>query len=356
MMRKLVLATALLVVVGLHVSSSEASAQARPGSADETRLYARLLAMTDSRSYDMALVDSALASSWAPLRSASALAIGQVGRGVGLEGAPRLRDLLRDRDLVVASNAAYSLGLLQDTASISNLTAALSAAPRVAREAAWALGEIGAPARTAIAIALGNSGSDDALTVQLLLAAAKLRPVPVSDLRPYLKATGKPSVMWAAAYAIARTRAPAGVRDLINLAGILPGSTPPAANETPSGRATAEAYIRNQSGVQRVRAEIARALTRQAAGDSLGNLAYPVLTRLAADPHPHVRINAVRSLATYNLRARDAVMAATRDTDTNVRIRSEEHTSELQSRLHLVCRLLLEKKKKKIQTTNQYIT
>src|SRR2546422_3239998 len=28
------------------------------------------------------------------------------------------------------------------------------------------------------------------------------------------------------------------------------------------------------------------------------------------------------------------------------RLRSEEHTSELQSRLHLVCRLLLEKKKK----------
>src|SRR2546429_7284116 len=30
---------------------------------------------------------------------------------------------------------------------------------------------------------------------------------------------------------------------------------------------------------------------------------------------------------------------------TDVRQRSEEHTSELQSRLHLVCRLLLEKKK-----------
>src|SRR5690554_7753820 len=29
-------------------------------------------------------------------------------------------------------------------------------------------------------------------------------------------------------------------------------------------------------------------------------------------------------------------------------VRSEEHTSELQSRPHLVCRLLLEKKKKKI--------
>src|SRR2546422_4619679 len=32
--------------------------------------------------------------------------------------------------------------------------------------------------------------------------------------------------------------------------------------------------------------------------------------------------------------------------------RSEEHTSELQSRLHLVCRLLLEKKKKKAGTSN----
>src|SRR2546429_990559 len=31
-------------------------------------------------------------------------------------------------------------------------------------------------------------------------------------------------------------------------------------------------------------------------------------------------------------------------------LRSEEHTSELQSRLHLVCRLLLEKKKKQCET------
>ena len=32
--------------------------------------------------------------------------------------------------------------------------------------------------------------------------------------------------------------------------------------------------------------------------------------------------------------------------------RSEEHTSELQSRLHLVCRLLLEKKKKQQKNNN----
>src|SRR5689334_24251817 len=34
--------------------------------------------------------------------------------------------------------------------------------------------------------------------------------------------------------------------------------------------------------------------------------------------------------------------------------RSEEHTSELQSQFHLVCRLLLEKKKKKDTRTNEY--
>src|SRR2546422_6167630 len=36
--------------------------------------------------------------------------------------------------------------------------------------------------------------------------------------------------------------------------------------------------------------------------------------------------------------------------------RSEEHTSELQSRLHLVCRLLLEKKKKKTRHRDSDVT
>src|SRR5687768_17990124 len=38
------------------------------------------------------------------------------------------------------------------------------------------------------------------------------------------------------------------------------------------------------------------------------------------------------------------------------RRRSEEHTSELQSRLHLVCRLLLEKKKKKQSILTHHYT
>src|SRR5689334_24766786 len=36
-------------------------------------------------------------------------------------------------------------------------------------------------------------------------------------------------------------------------------------------------------------------------------------------------------------------------------LRSEEHTSELQSQFHLVCRLLLEKKKKKSKLTRPHV-
>src|SRR5689334_24647437 len=39
--------------------------------------------------------------------------------------------------------------------------------------------------------------------------------------------------------------------------------------------------------------------------------------------------------------------SSTRQSDSQSGRRSEEHTSELQSQFHLVCRLLLEKKKKK---------
>src|SRR5438445_6113928 len=40
--------------------------------------------------------------------------------------------------------------------------------------------------------------------------------------------------------------------------------------------------------------------------------------------------------------------------DAGQRVRSEEHTSELQSRQYLVCRLLLEKKKQETRTDEQW--
>jgi cyclophilin family peptidyl-prolyl cis-trans isomerase/HEAT repeat protein len=321
---KIALAVSFLCAVS-HPLSSQSSQ--RNNSRRDSDLYARLLAMTDSRTFDRSLVDSALASKWAPLRAAAALAVGQIGSAHGIAGAPILRELLGDRDYTVASNAAYALGLLRDSASVLALSSALGGPASVAREAAWALGEIGAPAREVIVVALGTPVTDEARTNQLLLAAAKMRPVPVGQLRPYLTAASSPSIMWAASYAIARTRAPAGARDLIGLS-VLPAFVQGSAADrrtraidvaSPAPR-TAEVYIAPTIARQRARAEIARGLAKTAAGDSLAEQAVAVLSRLVLDPHPHVRINAVRSLATYGSRGRDLIVSATRDSDANTRI------------------------------------
>src|SRR2546421_1385423 len=55
---------------------------------------------------------------------------------------------------------------------------------------------------------------------------------------------------------------------------------------------------------------------------------------------------ATSPLAPRHLEAEVPVDTAPGEPVTDVRVRSEEHTSELQSRSDLVCRLLLEKKKK----------
>src|SRR2546422_7536170 len=65
----------------------------------------------------------------------------------------------------------------------------------------------------------------------------------------------------------------------------------------------------------------------------------PNMLRRAAWPSNAEKLMYCRSVALS-----DAVACASVSPRTP---RSEEHTSELQSRLHLVCRLLLEKKKKK---------
>src|SRR2546429_3658181 len=52
-------------------------------------------------------------------------------------------------------------------------------------------------------------------------------------------------------------------------------------------------------------------------------------------------------------RTRYKRVVSCKDPSDGTDVRSEEHTSELQSRLHLVCRLLLEKKKKITDAASQ---
>jgi cyclophilin family peptidyl-prolyl cis-trans isomerase/HEAT repeat protein len=184
------------------------------------------------------------------------------------------------------------------------LATALAGRPVVAVEAAWALGEIGPAAGTSIVRTLeraagGASASvglappaGRAAVVALLFSASRLRPVPLGVVSPFLASPDR-DVAWSAAYAIARPRVPAGVRAILPLA---------------------------RHSDAEVRALVARALARPAAGDSLAAAAVAALRVLIADTSPHVRINAVRSLATFGTDVRTEVTALVRDRDANVRI------------------------------------
>src|SRR6266550_5399076 len=68
---------------------------------------------------------------------------------------------------------------------------------------------------------------------------------------------------------------------------------------------------------------------------------FPYTTLFRSRPGPHRRPDSP-ACGRHSVRPAPAASA---------RPRSEEHTSELQSRLHLVCRLLLEKKKQQKNKT-----
>lgn len=313
----------LLVSIATLAVAQPMSAQRTATGLDENaiKLYAQLLAMTDTRQLDTILVDRLLATSSTVLRAAAALAIGQVGTEKGSAEVRKLRELLRDNDANVAAKSAYALGLLRDTGSVAVLGRALASTPALAREAAWALGEIGVPARGAITSALA-ADRDDGTAIQLLLAAAKLRPLPIPQVRRFFRANN-PAVVWAATYAVARQRAASGVRDLIDLE----RSAVARQSVSSTTRNSGAPYNAPANGASLIRAEIARALSKSAAGDSLAPTAYAVLARLASDADAHVRINALRSLGTYGAQARPSLVRATRDADPNVRIAAAQSLS-----------------------------
>jgi cyclophilin family peptidyl-prolyl cis-trans isomerase/HEAT repeat protein len=299
----------LLGVVGgcaLHPPQSASSAAVRVvWSPQEIALYAELLATADARRADTALVRRGLASALRAIRVEAVLCAGQNHMAAARE---MLRIALADPDTAVAATAAYALGLFPDTGSSAALSGALHGPATVAQEAAWSLGEIGAPGRAALEGALerglerapaGAAGATPA-TAAVLLAAGNLRPVPVALIVPYLtgaRAAAEPAVAAAAAEAVSRVTSPAAVRALI---GIARASDPD------------------------IRMAAARGMGLRAAGDSLGPIARDALTALARDSDAHVRAAGVRVLASYGPSARPVVLAALRDADPNVRVAASQ--------------------------------
>jgi cyclophilin family peptidyl-prolyl cis-trans isomerase len=231
--------------------------------------------------------------------------------------AAQVRAMLHDPDTTVAARAAFALGMLRDTAGVSALDSALSGPAPVAAQAAFALGELGEPARGAITRSL-SGGADPRVRAELLLASAKLRPVPSAQVVTSLSDIDA-CVRWAAAYALTRPRVAAGVRPLL---GLLADHRTSATDATV--RAPAGSY---ECATSETRAMIARAIAKPATGDSLAAPALAALRTLVGDRYPHVRINALRSIATFADSATDVLIDATKDADANVRVAAAQSLS-----------------------------
>ena len=268
---------------------------ARKADSLDVTLYARILKSADQRTLDTALLATALQSRDAEIRRAGARTLSQVALRHRRRALPLLRDLTRDADSVVASSAIFGLGLVRDTSSVSMLASIVRTSGAAAPSAAWALGEVGAPASDTIAALLGESpkrtAASRATSRELLIAMSKMRPLPVAAIAPFLHSPDA-ELRWAAAYAVARARARSGVSALLD------ASRPDAA----------------------FRAELARVLSKQMVGDSLRAEAIGRLRVLVTDPSPYVRINALHSIASFGTAERAVILHALHDRDANVRV------------------------------------
>jgi cyclophilin family peptidyl-prolyl cis-trans isomerase len=257
-----------------------------------------VLRIEDTRRDEPAFIDSLLESTLPTERAEAALAVGRIGARAHL---PTLRRLVTDPDAETAATALFALGLLKDTVAAPLAASALRAGDREGIEAAWLLGELGEAGRQTIVAALADPAVSPLARNALVLAAARLRPVPAAALVPLL-ASPDSALAWRAAYAIARGRSAAGARSLLAL---------------------------SASQWASVREQVARVASHAIAGDSLAPVALPALRTLMRDTSAHVRVNAVRALATYGNDARVDVVAALHDTDPNVVLAAAQSLGEV---------------------------
>ncbi|HEV7991665.1 MAG TPA: peptidylprolyl isomerase [Gemmatimonadaceae bacterium] len=250
---------------------------------------AHLIRIEDTRADEPAWVDSALASSDASLRRAAVLTVGRIGARAHRA---TLRQLAADPDTNVAAAALFSLGMLKDTGAVTVATAATRAAPNVAIEAAWLLGELGESGRAALLASAADTALGSRRRGASLLALARLKPAPVEPILPLLSLSDS-ALAWRTAYVLARARSPHAVRALL------------------AATTSTSADVRDYA---------ARGLARSLAGDSLGGQAHDALRRLLRDPSARVRVTAVRVLAGYGVRSAGAIADALHDPDASVRV------------------------------------
>ena len=305
------LRAALLLLAAIAPPACTHAGASRPGETSsstvvllgdaDVQTLALLLEAADTRRADTARIDRALNSSTPFVRAFAARTIGQIGISARAE---RLRALVADPDSMIAADAAFSLGLLHDSAGVGALASALGGPPTLVAAASWSLGELGENARSAIEQIL-RAGQPKAALADVLQASAKLRPVPAGLVAAHM-ADPDVAVRRSAAYAVTRSRVPSATPALLALATRLRTAGEP-------GSASGDMDVD-------LRSYVARGLSKPAVADSLAAAARSTLEQLIDDVHPHVRINAIRSLATYGSDGRKALVRHLHDPDANVRL------------------------------------
>ncbi len=272
---------------------------------------AELLRLEDRREFNETTIRTHLTTPHAELRRRAARAAGRIRDPRAIE---LLLQALDDTDAVVRAEAAFALGQVGD--SSTHIVGALAARSlehsedaETRAEAVAALGKLRSiEARIAIEALLERAASGIDLpppvTAEALLAIWRFRRVEgMTD--PIVRIARSPDEeqRWRATYALMRLGDPATVTALLD---------------------------RRDDANPLVRALAMRGL-RPAVVDSAGERAAAIATLADAtsDPHPHVRINALRALASYQLVEQTSTLArGLEDRDANVALAAAEALGE----------------------------
>jgi cyclophilin family peptidyl-prolyl cis-trans isomerase/HEAT repeat protein len=288
----------------------------------EVDAIATLLMLEDHRSFDAQRFGPLLGHPSDEVRRRAVTAAGRIGDRAAVP--LLLGTLARDPRAPVRADAAFALGLLGDT-SAAVIEGLRAAAPRdwrpvrpeetsVVVEVIGALGRIGGDrARTEVVDALRRAhGGQDVharrIAAEGLLAIWKF-PTGAGRTLSAIRFLDHPDpeLRWRAALAVVRLGEAEGIGRLLPLL---------------------------EDRDDRVRALAARGLGATLSDRAaVGEAALSALVSAASDPHPHVRINALRSLASYGDRAPlEPLVAALRDRDANAAVAAAEALGTLGDR------------------------
>lgn len=309
---------AATLATGLALAACASAPPTVPGPERERRALsdaevdavAMLLRLEDHRLYEPARFEALADDASTEVRRRTAVAAGRIGDPAAVPLLTRM--LARDPSPGVRADAAFALGLLGDTSAVV-FDALRAAAPRdwvpvrseetpVVVEAVAALGRLGTDrARSELVDVLRRAHPAVDRDARRIAGEALLSiwraPAGAGRFLSTVRYLDHPDpeIRWRATLAVVRLAEPEGAPRLLDLLG---------------------------DGDHRVRALAARGLAAQAADTArIGEQAIVALTAALADRHPHVRINAVRALATFDERAPIPTLAdLLRDADQNVAV------------------------------------